>query len=67
VFPRSEMPLPIYVITFAIPVTYFIEILRGAVLRGADLVDLLQPTLGLLTCCILILSLSVFRFRKKLA
>ena len=66
-FPRSEMPLPIYVITFAIPVTYFIEILRGAVLRGADLADLLHPTLGLLTCCILILSLSVFRFRKKLA
>ena len=30
-FPRSEMPLPIYVLTFGIPVTYFIEILRGIV------------------------------------
>ncbi len=43
VFPRSEMPLPIYLITFAIPVTYFIEILRGVVLRGADFIDLLHP------------------------
>lgn len=32
-FPRSEMPLPIYLVTFAIPATYFIEILRGIVLR----------------------------------
>ena len=44
-FPRSEMPLPIYVLTFAIPVTYFIEILRGIVLRGADFMDLV-PSAG---------------------
>jgi ABC transporter DrrB family efflux protein len=67
VFPRSEMPLPIYVVTFAIPVTYFIEILRGVVLRGADFIDLLPPTLCLAACCVVILSLSVLRFRKQLA
>jgi len=67
VFPRSEMPGPIYVLTFAIPVTYFIEILRGIVLRGADLLDLLPPILCLAACCLVILSLSVFRFRKQLA
>jgi ABC transporter DrrB family efflux protein len=67
VFPRSEMPGPIYVITFAIPVTYFIEILRGIVLRGADFFDLLSPTLCLAACCVVILGLSVFRFRKQLA
>ena len=32
-FPRSEMPLPIYLVSSALPVTYFIEILRGIVLR----------------------------------
>jgi ABC transporter DrrB family efflux protein len=67
VFPRSEMPPPIYVVTFAIPVTYFIEILRGVVLRGADFLDLLKPTLCLATCCAVILGLSVLRFRKQLA
>jgi ribosome-dependent ATPase len=66
VFPRSEMPLPIYVITFLIPVTYFIEILRGVVLRGADFIDLIPPALCLAACCTVILTLSVLRFRKRL-
>ena len=67
VFPRSEMPGPIYVITFLIPVTYFIEILRGIVLRGADFVDLIPATLCLTACCVVILTLSVVRFHKRLA
>lgn len=66
VFPRSEMPLPIYLVTFAIPVTYFIEILRGVVLRGAGLADLSSPVLGLIICCIVVLSVSIARFRKQL-
>jgi ABC-type multidrug transport system permease subunit len=67
VFPRSEMPLPIYLITFAIPVTYFLEILRGIVLRGADFIDLLPHVFGLVICCVIILALSIARFRKTTA
>ncbi len=66
VFPRSEMPTPIYLVTFTIPVTYFIQILRGIVLRGADLPDLTEPVLGLTICTVVILSLAVVRFRKQL-
>jgi ABC transporter DrrB family efflux protein len=66
-FPRSEMPLPIYLVTFGIPVTYFIEILRGIVLRGADLLDLLPSVIGLTICGVVVLSLSVMRFQKRLA
>ena len=66
-FPRSEMPLPIYLIGFALPVTYFLEILRGIVLRGADLLDLILPVLGLSICTVFILSLSIFRFRKQIS
>ncbi|MFO0820134.1 MAG: ABC transporter permease [Pirellulales bacterium] len=66
-FPREQMPLPIYVVTFLIPVTYFIQILRGIVLRGADLVDLWPWALGLAICCLVILSASVARFRKRIA
>jgi ABC transporter DrrB family efflux protein len=65
-FPRSQMPWPIYAVTFVIPVTYFIEILRGIVLRGADLWDLLGPTLGLTACTAAVLGLSLGRFRKQL-
>jgi len=65
-FPRSEMPTVIYTLTFAIPVTYFVEILRGIVLRGADFIDLLPHVIGLTVCCVVILSLSLLRFRKQL-
>jgi len=66
IFPRAEMPLPIYVVSFAIPVTYFIEILRGLILRGADLIDLLSSIAGLAACCVVVLGLSLTRFRKQL-
>ncbi len=65
-FPRSEMPLPIYLVTFAIPATYFIEILRGIVLRGADALDLIPSIVGLTVCGVIVLWLSVIRFQKRL-
>jgi ABC transporter DrrB family efflux protein len=67
VFPRSEMPEIIYWFTFLLPATYFIEIMRGIVLRGADFVDLLPWVVGLTICCALILMASIARFRKQLA
>ena len=67
VFPRSEMPLPIYLVTFAIPATYYIEILRGVVLRGADILDLVPWVVGLSVCGMIVLTLSVFRFQKRLS
>ncbi len=48
------------------PVTYFIEILRGIVLRGADLLDLLPSVVGLTICGFVVLWLSVMRFQKRL-
>ncbi|NLX56792.1 MAG: ABC transporter ATP-binding protein/permease [Planctomycetaceae bacterium] len=67
VFPRAQMPLPIYLITYGIPATYFIEILRGIVLRGADFVDLLPWVTGLGVCGMTVLVLSVSRFRKQVS
>lgn len=66
VFPRSEMPLPLYWVGWLLPVTYFLEILRGVVLRAADALDLLPYIIGLATCCAVILGLSLMRFQKQL-
>ncbi|WP_339734210.1 ABC transporter permease [uncultured Gimesia sp.] len=66
-FPRSQMPLPIYLFTFLIPVTYFLEILRGIVLRGADITDLLPHIAGLSLCCLAIIGISLKRFQKQLS
>lgn len=46
--------------------TYFVEILRGAILRGADLVDLRPHVAGLSACGAIVLTLSIIRFRKRL-
>ena len=67
VFPREQMPWPLYGLSFAIPVTYFVEVLRGIVLRGADLHDLLPQAIGLIVCSLVVLSVSLARFRKQLA
>jgi len=65
-FPRDQMPFPIYLVTHAIPVTYYVEILRGIVLRGADFHDLSRYAFGLSMCCLGIIALSVARFRKQM-
>jgi ABC transporter DrrB family efflux protein len=65
VFPRAQMPYPIYLATFAVPVTYFVEIVRGIVLRGADARDILPYGAGLITCGVVIFTLSLARFRKQ--
>jgi ABC-type multidrug transport system permease subunit len=66
VFPRDAMPLPIYLVSFAIPVTYFIEILRGIILRAATLPDLVSPVIGLSTVTLVLLAIALARFRKQL-
>lgn len=65
VFPRSQMPFPVYLATFSVPVTYFVEIVRGIVLRGADGFDILPYATGLAACGAVILGLSLARFRKQ--
>jgi ribosome-dependent ATPase len=65
-FPRSEMPFIIYLFSHLLPVTYFIEILRGIIIRGAEFTALLPHIAGLLTCMVVVLTLSITRFRKQL-
>jgi len=66
-FPRDSMPIVMQVVGYLVPATHFMEIIRGIVLRGATLVDLLPEVITLAVMGILLLILSAFRFRKKLA
>lgn len=66
VFPRNNMPTLIYWLSCLFPVTYFIEILRGIILRGAQLQDLMFWVNGLLICSVVLLALSAWRFDKSL-
>jgi ribosome-dependent ATPase len=66
-FPRDSMPGPIRAITWAIPATYFIEILRGVILRGASAAELQRFVLPLAALGFGIYALAALRFRKHLA
>ena len=66
VFPRESMPWPIYVLSTLIPVTYYVEILRGIILRGADAADLWYQTAMLGLFAVLIFVGSTLRFQKRL-
>jgi len=66
-FPRDSMPVIMRFIGYMVPATHFMEIIRGIVLRGATLVDLLPEVLTLIFMGLALLVLSAFRFRNKLA
>lgn len=67
VFPRDTMPGPLFLLSHALPVTFFLEILRGVVVRGAGLSDLWPSLLALILITTILLSLATLRFRKSAA
>jgi len=66
VFPREAMPLPINWLGYGIPLTYFITILRGIILKGVGIEYLWKQVLVLGMVGIAILSLATIRFNKRL-
>ena len=64
VFPIDGMPPAFRLVTYLIPARYFIEVIRGIVLRGASLADLWEPVAALVVYTIVIIGVAVFRFRK---
>lgn len=66
VFPRESMPRAIYYVTFLVPLTYYVEILRGIIIRGSDMASLWKDALILGFYGFAVLTLSTLRFRKRL-
>lgn len=66
-FPREAMPGPIYLFSFLLPVTHFIDILRGVIVRGAGLGDLWTSVAALLVLMAALIALATARFRKSIA
>jgi len=67
IFPREGMPKPIYYLSFGIPLTYYLQIVRGIILKGLGFLDLWKQILPLLGMSIGVMTLSVLKFRKRLS
>lgn len=65
-FPREAMPPVVQWIGLGLPLTHFLKVLRGIILRGTGVVELWQPTLVLALLATLFLVLSVRRFSKRI-
>jgi ABC-2 type transport system permease protein len=65
-FPIANMPKLIQYITYLIPLRYFLEIVRGVFLKGVGLAELWPQGCALLGIGIMVLTLSVVRFRRRL-
>jgi ABC-2 type transport system permease protein len=65
-FPREGMPPIAREIGLAFPLTYYLQILRGILLKGATFVDVLPQTGMLLLLAAIFFGFSVKRFRKQL-
>jgi ABC-2 type transport system permease protein len=65
IFPRDTMPLPFYLISYLIPASYYINITRGIILRGAGLTHLWIDGLVLLGMGTGLILLAAKRFQKK--
>jgi len=66
IFPIENMPPAIQAVTYAIPLRYFAEIIRGVFLRGSGISVLWPEALTLLLMGVATLTLAALRFRKRL-
>ena len=65
IFPIENMPRAIQWVTYAIPLRYYLDILRGIFLKGVGLETLWPQALSLLACGVTILGLAVARSSKR--
>ena len=67
IFPVPSMAAGVRWISYVLPLTYFIEISRGVMLKAMPISDLWEPIGLLAVLAVVVLGLAIFRFRQDLA
>lgn len=66
IFPRMAMPLPAQWIGLALPLTYYLKVLRGVLLKGIGIDHLWRPAASMTLIAALLLVISVRQFTKTI-
>jgi ABC-2 type transport system permease protein len=66
IFPLDAIPWGVRWISYFLPLTYFVQISQGVMLRGAPLGSLLIPLLALTAMAVVVFAGAVMRFRRSL-
>ena len=65
-FPFAGMPKPVQWLAEILPLTHFLRLIRGVMLRGASLWQLWPDVVALLAFTVVMMALAILRFRKRL-
>ena len=65
-FPFAGMPRSVQWLAEVLPLTHFLRLIRGVMLRGASLWELWPDALALLVFSVLMMAGAILRFRKRL-
>ncbi len=66
IFPLASLAWPLRCIAAAVPATYYLEIIRGIVLKGVGIAELWRPLCILGAIGLLLVAVSVKQFRERL-
>ena len=67
VFPRAGMPKAIYYISTIFPVTFYLDIIRGVMLKGIGFRYLVGQVGALLVFSVVFMTIATLNFKKKIA
>jgi drug efflux transport system permease protein len=65
IFPIRSMPMALQVITYAVPARYFNVVLRGVILKGANLLPYWRDMLFLLLYATVVMGIAYARLTRK--
>lgn len=65
-FPLEAMPRSLQLISYAVPLRYYLVIIRSLVIKGVGLSALMDEVIPLVIYGVLIVSLAAVRMRKRL-
>lgn len=67
VFPLEPMPMLVKWVSYTLPLTYYLEIIRGVVIKGIGMMELWRQLLWLSVISVVLISTAVVRFKKQVA
>lgn len=65
-FPREAMPKFIYYLSSVLPLTYFLDILRGIIVKGISVEYIIGSIVPLFILIVVIILITMIKFRKTL-
>jgi ABC-2 type transport system permease protein len=65
-FPRESLPVALQWAGLALPLTYYVIVVRGILIKGVGLAELWRQIIPLIVLALIVFGLAIRRFQKKI-